>query len=176
MARNPTRPAGEEPPPPGRSATRIDTSGDSAPVGQQLWADTRKITGALVTFTWRPEGQLFVIREGKNYIGSGSAESEGGRPCEVQITTDSMLSNEHAVILCRAGRYELFDCKSTNGTFLDDEFVGGQGAEIPDRSKIKTGATVWTFLRIEAGVTAGTEPETHPAPPARPHRGETEVP
>jgi pSer/pThr/pTyr-binding forkhead associated (FHA) protein len=180
MPRNPTMTPGDAVQSPGRGQTRVDTSADSSPVAENRRTDTRKITGVLVTFTWRPEGELFVIREGKNFIGSGPAESEGGRPCDVQITTDSMLSNEHAVILCRAGRYELFDRQSTNGTFLDDQFVGGQGAEVPDRAKIKTGATVWSFLKIESGA-AGVydtvdDVVARPVPRDRPRRGETDVP
>jgi hypothetical protein len=119
---------------------------------------------------------LFIVRQGKNYIGSGIAESEGGRPCEVQITTDPELSNEHAIILCRAGRYELFDCKSTNGTFLGGNYVGGQGAEVPDRSKIKTGSTVWTFLTIEDDASVVQDPATRPNSQPQPKPGETQVP
>lgn len=174
MSRNPTMPPGGDVPSSGRGQTRIDTSGDSGSPSDNQWTDTRKITGVLVTFTWKLQGELFVLREGKNFIGSGPAESEGGRPCDVLITTDSMLSNEHALILCRAGGYELFDQHSTNGTYLDDQFVKGQGAEIPDRAKIKTGATVWTFLKIES--VTGTDAKTVDSSQNRTHRPDTYVP
>ena len=177
MSRRPTMTPGDPSQTPGRGQTRIDTSNDAGPVAENQRGDTRKIVGVIVTFTWRPEGQLFIVREGKNFIGSGPVESEGGRPCDMLITTDSMLSNEHAVIIFRAGRrYDLFDQKSTNGTFLDDEFVAGQGAEVPDRATIKTGATVWTFLKIESGASAADDTVPRRMSRDRPNRGETSVP
>jgi pSer/pThr/pTyr-binding forkhead associated (FHA) protein len=131
----------------------------------------RKITGALVTFSWRPEGQLFVLYEGRNVIGSGTVESEGGRDCDVQISTDETLSNEHAVILCRVGRYQLFDRQSTNGTFVNGAFIDSQGVNLPDGAKIKTGATIWIFRTIEVNrsdsgtvVPVDFEQEKPPAP------------
>jgi pSer/pThr/pTyr-binding forkhead associated (FHA) protein len=160
MTRSPTYTPGAVPPPqPG--TTRAETAADLGGVIQRT--DTRKITGALVTFTWKPQGELFIIREGRNVIGSGTVESEGGRPCDIVITTDPMLSGEHAVILCRAGRYDLFDRQSTNGTFVDDQFVESQGAAIPERAKIKTGTTVWTFFRIESD-SPNIAPPTQAAP------------
>jgi hypothetical protein len=156
MTRNPTMTPGM-PQNHGRSGTRVDTSPDVVSSEARDTADLRKLTGVLVTFSWKPQGELFPLREGRNVIGSGTVESEGGRPCDVRITTDPMLSNEHAVILCRNGRYEVFDRQSTNGSFLNDKFVEGRGAAIQgDRAKIKTGSTVWTFLRIEGGAPAAT--------------------
>src|SRR5262249_46110925 len=60
----------------------------------------RRIAGTLITYTWRAEGQLFVIREGKNFIGRGDISSEAvPRPCDIQIPQDLRLSGEHALIL-----------------------------------------------------------------------------
>jgi hypothetical protein len=147
---------------PSGRATRI--AGGEGPAAAPPQRDTRKIAGVLVTFTWQPEGQLFEIREGKNYIGAGDVESEGGyAPCDVRITTDPMMSREHALLLVRRGhdgrlRYEVHDLKSSNGTFVGDEMVPLQGKELSSISaQIKTGSTAWQFLRIDSG------PET-PAP------------
>jgi pSer/pThr/pTyr-binding forkhead associated (FHA) protein len=123
--------------------------------GQAGDVDTRRIMAVLVTYTWRPEGQLFLIREGKNFIGAGKISSETThRECEVAITTDNMMSSEHALILCRHGRYDLVDQKSSNGTFLNGEMVPIAGITIENYDEIKTGATVWKFIMIEP-------PETH---------------
>lgn len=179
MARNPTMTPSDIPQP-GRGPTKVETSVDIAPSMRRA-VQRRKITGVLVTFSWQPQGRLFEIYEGRNVIGKGSVESEGGRDCDVLILEDHMLSNEHAVILCRAGRYELFDRQSTNGTFMDDKFVESKGEELRDGAKIKTGATVWLFRRIEGGAPAAAMDESvdsvddREPTPSRPH-GETFVP
>jgi hypothetical protein len=176
VTRSPTMTPGATPSDFEGGHTRAETSADLQTGNPGQRPSNRKLTGALVTFTWRPQqGELFLIREGRNVIGSGTVESEGTRPCDVQITTDSMLSNEHAVILCRAGRYELFDRQSTNGTFMNDQFVESQGVAIPDRAKIKTGNTIWTFLRIDAGAaeTASASSDQTRAPEPMPPRRST---
>jgi pSer/pThr/pTyr-binding forkhead associated (FHA) protein len=105
--------------------------------------------GILITYTWRPEGQLFAIREGKNFIGAGNVSSDAShRPCDILITNDPRLSSEHALILCRHGRYDIVDQESSNGTFLNSELVPLQGTDLPNYAEIKTGSTVWTFIKI----------------------------
>ena len=124
--------------------------------GPAASADARRIAGVLVTYSWQPAGQLFPIREGKNYIGAGRVADEGGIDCQVQITTDPEMSGTHALILCRHGRYDLVDLNSSNGTFVDGQMVPTQaGVELSDRAAIRTGATVWKFLRIDAGPPSG---------------------
>jgi pSer/pThr/pTyr-binding forkhead associated (FHA) protein len=114
--------------------------------------DTRRIVGVLITYTWRPEGQLFPVREGKNFIGRGSISSEAfNRSCDVQVPEDERMSGEHTLILCRHGLYEIIDQASSNGTFLNGEMLmANTSAKIPNYAKIQTGATVWTFIQIEA--------------------------
>jgi len=106
----------------------------------------------LVTYTWHPEGQLFPVREGKTFIGSGDISSEAfHRSCDVQIPEDRRMSGEHALILCRHGAYEIIDQTSSNGTFLNDRMLRANAStEIPHYAKIQTGFTVWTFIHIEA--------------------------
>jgi pSer/pThr/pTyr-binding forkhead associated (FHA) protein len=130
-----------------RGATRIDTSSDTQrkkPIVQE-----RKITGVLVTFSWRFQGELFVLYEGRNVI--GSAESS-----DIQImTNDPMMSGDHAVILCRAGRDELHDLLSTNGTFRNEKYVERDGVDLADGDSIRTGSTVFEFRKITSGATGG---------------------
>ncbi|HWT38364.1 MAG TPA: FHA domain-containing protein [Paraburkholderia sp.] len=164
-----------DPQPQGRGATRVDPGDEGAPEAVPRAAPRRKITGVLVTFTWDHQGDLFILYEGRNVIGKGYVESEGGRPCDVLLTADSTLSNEHAVILCRAGRYELFDRQSTNGTFVDGQFVESHGVELKDGAHVKTGATIWLFRRIEMDANMpGTHPQ-HRDPPQQPSGDESRV-
>lgn len=143
----------------GRGATKFDTSAGIAPQTEkpdtlpQEKTSQRKLTGVLVTFKWRPKGKLFPLYEGRNVIGSDSTES-----CDIYISseTDKMVSGEHAVILCRAGRDELHDMLSTNGTFLNEKYVERDGADLIDGALIRTGATVFEFRKFISG---GEAPE-----------------
>lgn len=125
----------------------VGTSGSTAGVGDP--GDTRKIVGVIITYTWRPEGQLFLIREGKNFIGAGNISSDAGhRACDILVPEDPKLSSEHALILYRHNRYDLVDQASSNGTFLNNELVPLQGTELPNYAEIKTGSTVWSFVKM----------------------------
>jgi pSer/pThr/pTyr-binding forkhead associated (FHA) protein len=81
--------------------------------------------------------------------------------CPILIPNDPKMSAEHALILYRHGRYEIVDEKSSNGTFLGDELVPLKGTELPNYAQIRTGSTIWTFIKIEPGPrpTPGPEPE-----------------
>jgi FHA domain len=140
-------PAPGSPAPAGNRVTRDMSQQrfDPMPTG-----DAPRIVGVLVTYTWQRQGQLFAVREGKNFIGRGQTSSEPQpRDCDIQVPEDDQMSQEHALILCRRGKYELIDQEATNGTFLNGVMLNAnQGTDIPDRSEITTGRTVWTFLQI----------------------------
>jgi len=140
--------------------------------GQHAEADTRRIVGVLVTYTWGRDGQLFPIREGKNFIGRGDVSSEAyHRPCDVQISHDREMSAEHALILYRQGGYEILDQATSNGTFLNNvPLKANLGTELPNNSEIKTGATLWTFVKIPQG---SEEVPLRPEPPEERRRDET---
>ncbi|HVW86742.1 MAG TPA: FHA domain-containing protein, partial [Bryobacteraceae bacterium] len=76
-----------------------------------------RIVGVLISYSRRREGEVFAIREGKNFIGSGNCVSTG-LPCDVWFPEDKAMSSEHALILFRLGEFLIFDQQSTNGTFL----------------------------------------------------------
>ena len=124
--------------------------------------ETHRITGILVTYTWRPEGEVHVIREGKNFIGSGDVSSETPhRSCDIQVRQDPTMSAEHALILCRQGNYEILDQISTNGTFLAGQMLKANlGTHLPNYAEIKTGSTLWTFIKV-------TPPANESVPPHR---------
>jgi FHA domain len=132
--------------------------------------DTRRIVGALITYTWLPEGQLFPVREGKTFIGSGDVSSEAiHRSCDVQIPQDRRMSSEHALILCRHGTYEVIDQTSSNGTFLNGKMLrANNSTEIPNYGKIETGSTLWTFIQIEAPRQIDAVPPVPPVDPPLP--------
>jgi FHA domain len=145
------------------------------PGGHVGAGDTRRLAGILVTFTWRPEGEYFPIREGKNFIGSGDVSSEAvHRGCDIQVPQDNTMSSEHALILCRQGNYEILDQISSNGTFLGGQMLkSNQGTDLPNYSEIKTGSTVWTFIMIKPPTNEAVQPGTRPAPsPASPPKQE----
>ena len=149
------------------SNVRKTTIGDSIPIGNRETkpfpqqtpsphieayggrGDKRRIRGILITYTWHPQGDLFPIREGKNYIGAGTVNREPGDPqCEIYITDDPKLSSAHALILCRQGKFEIIDLESTNGTFINDEMIPIRGEDLPDTANLRTGSTIWSFMKV----------------------------
>ncbi|HKA53181.1 MAG TPA: FHA domain-containing protein, partial [Candidatus Binatia bacterium] len=148
--------------------------------GRPAGGDTRRIVGALITYTWRPEGQLFPIREGRNFIGRAEIGSEAiSRSCDVQISQDQKMSAEHALILCRHGRYEIIDQETTNGTFVNGELLKPKlSTELPNYAAIQTGSTLWTLIKIEAlhQAEASSPPKLTPEQPEeKESRGKTIV-
>lgn len=154
---------------PGEAEERLDKTlvGTSADPTERTSARSaatkRKIMGILVTYTWRPkEGELFVLYEGRNIIGSGES-------CDVRIPTDKMMSDRHAVILFRLEeRVEIYDEHSTNGTFVNEKFVEREGADLADGASIKAGATIFEFRKFESAgkrspgsAGSGKEGQTH---------------
>jgi hypothetical protein len=134
--------------------TRIDTRTSDASLdttlvdipfdpllGTRIPAQERMITGVLVTFSRKSQGELFILHEGRNVI--GWAES-----CDIQIKTDKRMSDEHAVILCQAGRNELYDLSSKDGTFINDEYARRDGVDVGDGAIIKIGDTAFEFRKI----------------------------
>ena len=166
---------GSIPPKPGRDKTRIGTNpsgGDQRGKDDISGGDTRRIVGIMITYTWRPEGQLFPIYEGKNFIGRAEISDEAPpRDCDIQIPQDLKMSAEHALILCRPahppdtqGSYEIIDQETTNGTLVDRILLTSNlPVKLPNYATIRTGATEWTFITIEESVkkvtTTGTGDE-----------------
>ena len=114
--------------------------------------DTRQITGALITYSWRPEGQLFPIRAGKNFVGRGEISSESAhRNCDVLVSQDEQMSGEHALILCQQGNYQIIDQMSSNGTFLNGQLLmANQTTALDNYATVQTGKTTWTFIKMSA--------------------------
>ena len=112
-------------------------------------ANARRVVAVLVTYTWRPEGEVFLLREGKNFVGAGkTSEVEGNRNRDVYLPHDAALSAEHALIVCRQGKFHVYDQRSSNGTFLDGELVPLQGGTLENYSSLLAGRTTWTFVKL----------------------------
>jgi hypothetical protein len=158
-------------PPEGNRLTRAmaEPIGHGGHVGA---GETRRITGVLVTYTWRGEGEIHPIREGKNFIGSGIISSEADhRPCDVYVPQDNTMSSEHALILCRQGNYEILDQISSNGTFLNGQMLkANQGTDLPNYAEIKTGSTLWTFIWIKPSPAQLAQPTARPVQEAAPSK------
>lgn len=112
-----------------------DGSGAAAP------ADDRRIVALLVTYSWRNAGEVFAVREGRNYIGSGA-------DCEIRIASDPQISGRHATLIYRGRDFWIDDEKSMNGTYVDGEVVETRRC-MDNYAQIRTGATVWTFIAVE---------------------------
>lgn len=101
----------------------------------------RRIVGVLVTYTWRTEGEAFVVREGSNLVGSSPE-------CEIRITTDPRMSARHACIVHRPGGFWVDDENSMNGTFVEGTLIE-EKRRLPDSAVLRTGDTLWRFAALE---------------------------
>ena len=135
------------------------------PKGHVGKGETRRIVGALISYTWHPEGKLYEIREGRNYIGRGKIAADPyHRDCEVMVKRDERMSETHALILCRHGMYEIIDQEASNGTFLNGEMLmANQSTKLENYAEIRTGDTLWTFVKIDPSRTP--QPKVSPDSP-----------
>ena len=140
----------------GRTAVEGVSSAGSRSIEREIppggEGGARRIVGVFISYTWRPEGQLFPIYEGRNFVGRADISSEAvPRPCDIQIPQDTQMSAEHVLILCRQGHYEIIDQETTNGTLINGEMLKANlSAELPNYAKIRTGGTEWIFIKIDA--------------------------
>jgi hypothetical protein len=115
--------------------------------------DNRKIVGVLASYTWRAEGQLFPVREGRTHIGAGSIKSDPEhRQVEVFCPLDEQLSADHAEILVQAKKFWIRDLSSVNGTYVNgspDPIMPESPVELTNNSEIRAGKTIFTFVKIE---------------------------
>ncbi|HST83879.1 MAG TPA: DUF3662 and FHA domain-containing protein [Kineosporiaceae bacterium] len=79
--------------------------------------------------------------EGRSYQLSSSV-TVIGRGAEADVVVDDAgVSRRHAEVHTEGGRVRVIDRNSTNGTFVDGERVGPQGAPLADGSRITVGRT-----------------------------------
>jgi hypothetical protein len=167
-----------------RRYTKVDSGAiDAASVSGRLSGGNRRIQGILSTFTWNPNGDLYMLRDGRNFVGSGTVGSENNAPCDAQVPTDSRMSSAHLLILFQAGRPLISDNMSTNGTLVNGTLIDGRGVELVDGAEIKAGDTVFVYQRIkrtDSGPARPPHPKPTPEDPPNgnkggPHRNPTIV-
>ena len=99
-----------------------------------------QIAGILVTYTFISSGAAFLIREGRNIIGSAATATAR--------TKDNKASEKHAIILAKSGRFLIDDCLSTNGTFVNGKEIT-EKIMLQNGDVIQTGETLWRFMAIQ---------------------------
>jgi hypothetical protein len=100
----------------------------------------KKMVGLLVTYSTNPNGQVFNVFEGKNFIGRDM-------PVDICIP-DNEVSGKHFSILYRSadGRFKFKDEQSSNGTYLN-EVLTDEG-ELTSFDIIRIGGTRLIFIAI----------------------------
>lgn len=101
----------------------------------------KKVIGLLITYDTKPEGEVFNIYEGKNYVGRDAGS-------DIRILEDSQVSGKHFSILYRLadGKFKFRDEQSSNGTFLN-EILTDEG-ELATFDLIRIGSTKLIFIAI----------------------------
>jgi len=102
----------------------------------------RRIVGMLITYTWKPEGQVYPVREGRNLIGRNPDK------CDIAVPEDPNLSEVNSHITFRR-TFTVGDMVSMSGTDLNGIPVEETYVRLPNYAKIRTGSTHWTFLQAE---------------------------
>ncbi len=116
--------------------------GASAPLRPPQQPGVRRIVAVLATYSWLPEGQIFPVYEGRNYLGRDA-------DCEICLTADPQMSGRQCGLFFRGGQFVITDEKSMNGTVVNDIDVPLTGMSLDNYATIKTGATTWRFIIIE---------------------------
>ena len=146
----------------GRETSAMPKMGSPGKGAGPAQADTRRIVAIMISYTWHPEGEVYPVREGRNYIGADRiGDDPSHRYCDIHVPDDEKMSGRHALILCRPGGYELIDEKSTNGTFLNGKMLhANESKELPSQAEIRAGKTVFTYMSVPQ-----IPQETTPTPP-----------
>lgn len=106
-------------------------------------ASRAKLVGWLLTFDHDPAGTDFHLREGRNTIGTDREASE------VCLEWDGTVSGKHAVIVFRDGKFQIRDCDSVNGTYVNGEDIfGKEGVVLTGGDRIKIGASTFRLYVI----------------------------
>jgi hypothetical protein len=109
---------------------------------QTVALGTRRIVGVLITYSWRDEGQVFPVLEGRNLIGKDPAQ------CDICIPQDTTLSAINSFITYRR-QFVIGDRVSMSGTDVDGEPIETEVVPLRNYAKIRTGSTYWTFVSVQ---------------------------
>lgn len=129
-------------PAPVSKRTRVIRPGvDEEDRAEDSAAGEPRLVGFLVSYTLDPNGFFFILREGRQNIGSG--------PEVTFRVEDSELSREHAVLLYRKGRFIFEDRLSSNGSYLNGEELIGQ-REIQHGDRLSMGGHIYILIGVPA--------------------------
>ena len=119
----------------------VISSGETVIGGDEVSTNSkRRLRGWLVSFDVEDFGVDFRIKEGKNSIGQNSIN-------DITIN-DDMVSNVHALLLCRNDKFVIRDEMSSNGTFINgDEISPSQPVDLQDGDELKFGKTTYLFRK-----------------------------
>jgi hypothetical protein len=98
------------------------------------------VVGILVTYSWKPDGEIFAVREGRNLIGRDP-------DCDICVAVDQTLSGRNSHITFRTS-FVVGDLVSMKGTDLNGEPIEEQFRSLPNYSSIRAGSTHFTFIAI----------------------------
>jgi hypothetical protein len=101
----------------------------------------RKVVGVLVTYSWSPEGQVFPVREGRNFIGRD-------KDCEICIPEDQTMSGRNSHITYRQN-FVVGDMVSMTGTDLNGTPIEEQFHALGNYATLRAGSTYFTFIVIK---------------------------
>jgi hypothetical protein len=116
-------------------------------------ARDRKIVGILVTYSWSPEGQIYPLREGRNFIGRD-------QDCEVCIPEDQTLSGRNSHITYRQN-FVIGDMVSMTGTDVDNVPIEEQFRSLDNYATIRAGSTYFTFMAVAPRPSGATAEPSH---------------
>lgn len=120
------------------SGTRVPgmDGGSSTPYREQTTG--KPIVGFLISVSKTDEGEFWVLRQGQNIIGSGGN-------CNV-ILSETSVSGIHAVLAIHKNPNDgnrinvgILDKGSSNGTFVNDNYIGFNPCQCKNLDKIKIG-------------------------------------
>ena len=101
----------------------------------------RKVVAILVTYSWSPEGQVFPVREGRNFIGRD-------KDCEICVPEDQTMSGRNSHITYRQN-FVVGDMVSMTGTDLNGTPIEEQFHALGNYATIRAGSTYFTFIVIK---------------------------
>ncbi|MDR1783275.1 MAG: FHA domain-containing protein [Dysgonamonadaceae bacterium] len=106
-------------------------------------SNSRRLVALLITYSIRPQGDIFQVFEGKNFIGRDIATN-------INIKNDAKMSDKHLSILYRAvdNKFKFKDEQSSNGTFINGSLI--DEGELKSGDVITAGSTKFLFFAIPA--------------------------
>lgn len=99
----------------------------------------RKKGACIVFITGPSRGNVVAAHKGTMTIGRD--------PASDIVINKQYVSKKHAQIISSDESTKIIDCKSTNGTFLNDTLI--EQAELKDRDEIKIGSVIMQYFRID---------------------------